>query len=132
MFKSGLNTFSEVPWEVVGEFCDVLSGMDSDNRPKFSRRLDLAKRTGAQLLVSKLDRLSRDVEFIARTMKEATLKVAAMPNADPFQMHIFAALAGRNASSSASGRRQRWQRPRQEASGWAAIGPVASTSALRR
>ena len=28
-------------------------------------------------------------------MKEATLKVAAMPNADPFQMHIFAALAGR-------------------------------------
>ncbi len=26
-------------------------------------------------------------------MKEADIKVAAMPNADPFQMHIYAALA---------------------------------------
>ena len=65
----------------------------SDNRPELPKALDLAKRTGAQLLVSKLDRLSRDVEFIARTMKEATIKVATMPNADPFQMHIYAALA---------------------------------------
>lgn len=87
-----LNTFSEVPWEIVGKFCDVQSGKD-DDRPELKKALALAKRTKAQLLVSKLDRLSRDVEFIARTMKEATIKVATMPNADPFQMHIYAALA---------------------------------------
>ncbi|MDW9931992.1 DNA invertase [Sinorhizobium meliloti] len=87
-----LNTFSETPWEIAGEFCDILSGKD-DNRPELKKALAKAKQTGAQLLVSKLDRLSRDVEFIARTMKEATIKVATMPNADPFQMHIYAALA---------------------------------------
>ena len=87
-----LNTFSEVPWEVVGRFCDVQSGKD-DDRPELKKALALAKRDKAQLLVAKLDRLSRDVEFIARTMKEADIKVATMPNADPFQMHIYAALA---------------------------------------
>lgn len=87
-----LNTFSEVPWEVVDRFCDVQSGKD-DDRPELKKAFDLAKREKAQLLVSKLDRLSRDVEFIARAMKEATIKVATMPNADPFQMHIYAALA---------------------------------------
>ena len=87
-----LNTFSEVPWEVVGKFCNIQSGKD-DDRPQLRAALALAKRTKAQLLVAKLDRLSRDVEFIAKTMKEADIKVAAMPNADPFQMHIYAALA---------------------------------------
>jgi DNA invertase Pin-like site-specific DNA recombinase len=87
-----LKTFSEIPWEIVGEFCDVLSGKN-DARPELIKALEVAKRAGAYLLVSKLDRLSRDVEFIARTMKRANIKVATMPNADPFQMHLFAALA---------------------------------------
>ena len=87
-----LNTFSEMPWEIVGEFRDIQSGKD-DNRPELAKALDRARKAGAELLVSKLDRLSRDVEFIARTMKEARIKVATMPNADPFQMHIYAALA---------------------------------------
>ncbi|RRI02383.1 recombinase family protein [Mesorhizobium tamadayense] len=87
-----LHAFSELPWEIVGEFCDILSGKD-DNRPELAKALDLARRKGAELLISKLDRLSRDVEFIARTMKHANIKVATMPNADPFQMHLFAALA---------------------------------------
>jgi DNA invertase Pin-like site-specific DNA recombinase len=90
--KIFLSTFSEVPWEVVGAFKDVRSGKD-DDRPGLMKALALAKRKKAQLLVSKLDRLSRDVEFIAKTMKEAEIKVATMPNADPFQMHLFAALA---------------------------------------
>lgn len=87
-----LHAFTQVPWEIVGEFCDILSGKD-DNRPELAKALDLARRKGAELLISKLDRLSRDVEFIARTMKHANIKVATMPNADPFQMHLFAALA---------------------------------------
>lgn len=87
-----LHAFIDVPWEIVGEFCDILSGKD-DNRPELAKALDLARRKGAELLISKLDRLSRDVEFIARTMKHADIKVATMPNADPFQMHLFAALA---------------------------------------
>ena len=87
-----LHNFSEEPWEVIGRYRDVLSGKN-DDRPQLSAALALAKREGAELLVSKLDRLSRDVEFIARTMKQATIRVATMPHADPFQMHIYAALA---------------------------------------
>ena len=41
-----LNTFSEIPWEIVGEFCDVQSGKD-DDRPELAKALDVAKRAGA-------------------------------------------------------------------------------------
>ncbi|ESY26643.1 recombinase family protein [Mesorhizobium sp. M1004] len=87
-----LNAFSDVPWEIVGEFMDVMSGK-VDSRPELAKALALAKRLGAEVLVSKLDRLSRDVEFIAGAMKRAAIRVATMPNADPFQLHIYAALA---------------------------------------
>lgn len=87
-----LDTFSDVPWEIVGEFEDVQSGKD-DDRPGLMQALALAKTMKAELIVSKLDRLSRDVEFVAGAMKRATIRVATMPNADPFQMHLYAALA---------------------------------------
>ncbi len=87
-----LNTSSEVPYEIVGKFQDVQSGKD-DDRPGLRAALDLAKRRKAQLLVAKLDRLSRDVEFIAGIMKRADIRLANMPTVDPFMMHIYAALA---------------------------------------
>lgn len=87
-----LQNFSETPWEVIGEFQDVQSGK-VDDRPELMKALQLARKEKAELLVAKLDRLSRDVEFIARTIKQATLRVASMPHADNFQLHIYAALA---------------------------------------
>lgn len=87
-----LANFSEVPWEVIGEYQDIQSGKQED-RPQLAAALKHAKEARAELLVAKLDRLSRDVEFIAGTMKRATIRVATMPTADPFQMHLFAALA---------------------------------------
>lgn len=89
-----LETFSEVPWEVVGDFLDILTGAD-DSRPELAKAIDLAKREKATLLVSKLDRLSRKVSFIANLMddKKLDFRVAQMPSADKFQLHIYAALA---------------------------------------
>lgn len=87
-----LQNFSETPWEVIGEFQDVQSGK-VDDRPELIKALQLARKEKAELLVAKLDRLSRDVEFIARTIKQATIRVASMPHADNFQLHIYAALA---------------------------------------
>ncbi|MBL9049312.1 MAG: recombinase family protein [Tabrizicola sp.] len=89
-----LETFSEVPFEVVAEFVDVESG-GNDDRPELAKAIALAKRTGAELLVAKLDRLSRDVAFIATLLKDKRLsfRVASMPHADKFQLHIYAALA---------------------------------------
>lgn len=89
-----LENFSEVPWEIIGRFQDVLSG-GSDDRPQLAEALKLVRAKGAELLVAKLDRLSRDVAFIATLIKDkkVRLRVAQMPNADPFQLHLYAALA---------------------------------------
>ena len=89
-----LERFSPVPYEVLGTFTDVQSGADND-RPKLAEALTLARKTGATLLVSKLDRLSLKVSVVAALMedKRVTFRVAQMPNADNFQLHIYAALA---------------------------------------
>lgn len=89
-----LDTYSEEPWEVIGEFVEVQSGAD-DSRPALEKAITLAKKEGAILLVAKLDRLSRDVHFITGLMKDKRLKfkVAVMPYADKLQLQIYAVLA---------------------------------------
>lgn len=89
-----LENYSEEPWEVIGRFTDVQSGGD-DSRPELDAALEMARRTGAELLVAKLDRLSRRVSYVATLMEDPKLKlrVAQMPYADKFQLHIYAALA---------------------------------------
>lgn len=70
------------------------SGGD-DDRPQLRAAMEQCRRTGAELLVAKLDRLSRKVSFIAQLMDDPKLRlrVATMPQADKFQLHIYAALA---------------------------------------
>lgn len=89
-----LDSYSEVPWEVIARFQDVESGTRSD-RPEIAKAIALAKSEGATLLVAKLDRLSRSVAFIAALLedKQLNFRVASMPYADKFQLHIYAALA---------------------------------------
>lgn len=89
-----LANYADTPHEVIADFLEVQSGKDSD-RPELKKALDLCRRTGAVLLVAKLDRLSRRVSFIAALMEDRKLdlRVASMPNADKFQLHIYAALA---------------------------------------
>ena len=80
--------------EVIGTFTDVMSGAKSD-RPELTKALDLCRKTGAYLLSQKVDRVSRDVEFWARLVKDKSLnfRIASLPNADNFQIHLFAAMA---------------------------------------
>ncbi len=90
-----LSSFSEVPWEILGEFLEIQSGGDND-RPQLGKALEMVRKNpGAELLVAKLDRLSRRVAFIANIIedKRVTLRVASMPHADTFQLHVYAALA---------------------------------------
>lgn len=89
-----LENFSEEPWEVLADFTEVETGKNNA-RPMLAEALDLARRTGSELLVAKLDRLSRRVSFIATLMDDpkVKLRVASMPYADKFQLHIYAALA---------------------------------------
>ena len=89
-----LEAFSDVPYEVLAELRDVQTGTDN-GWPELAKAVALAKRTGAELLVAKLDRLSRKVSFISALMEDPKLmlRVACMPYADNFQLHIHAALA---------------------------------------
>lgn len=81
-------------WEVVGAFEDQESGTISPvRREQCKAALAACKELGATLVVAKLDRLSRDVADISGLMKLVDFKVATMPSADKFQLHIYAALA---------------------------------------
>ncbi len=79
---------------VIGRFVEVESGAKSD-RSELNKALELCRKTGAQLLSQKVDRISRDVEFIAKLVKDKriTLRVANLPNADNFTIHLFAAIS---------------------------------------
>ena len=80
--------------EEIATYEEVQSGAD-DDRPELQKAIEHCRKTGATLLVAKLDRLSRRVSFIASLLevKGLEFKVACMPNADKFQLHIYAALA---------------------------------------
>lgn len=78
--------------ELIAVFSEQESGAKND-RNELARAIAHAKRAKATLLVAKLDRLSRRVSFIASLMESRVpLRVAELPNADAFQLHIYAAL----------------------------------------
>ncbi|WP_244508577.1 recombinase family protein [Litoreibacter albidus] len=95
-----LQNYSDVPFEILGTFTDVLSGGNND-RPELAKAMELARKTGAELLVSKLDRLSRKVSFIAQLMedKRITFRVASMPTADAFSFTSMQPLQSKSAVS---------------------------------
>ena len=96
--RSACKAFAEAQGcEIVAEHVEVETGKGSDaltKRPKLLAALGHAKRDGASVIVAKLDRLSRNVHFISGLMQERVpFIVAELPNADPFLLHIYAALA---------------------------------------
>jgi DNA invertase Pin-like site-specific DNA recombinase len=79
--------------EIIAAFVEVESGRN-DSRPQLAAALAKCRETGARLAIGKLDRLARDVHFISGLMKSDVKFVAAdMPEADPFRLHIEAAIA---------------------------------------
>ncbi len=82
-------------WQLVAEVVEVESGKRND-RPQLTAALKRAKVTGARLVIAKLDRLSRNVAFLAALQESgAKFTAADMPEADEFTVHILAAVAQR-------------------------------------
>ncbi len=77
----------------IAEYTDVESG-SHNNRPQLLLALEYAKKTNTTLLVAKLDRLSRDLVFIA-TLQQNNVKFTCcdIPEANEFTIHLMAALA---------------------------------------
>lgn len=88
-----LNSLQETS-EVIAEFVEVQSGA-KQSRPVLEDALEICRKQGASLLVQKVDRITRDLEVLARIVKDPTvrLRVASLPNADNFQIHLFGCLA---------------------------------------
>jgi DNA invertase Pin-like site-specific DNA recombinase len=81
------------PNALQAEFCDIESGKNNA-RPELMKALQACKQTGAKLIIAKLDRLSRNMQFIASLMESKISFVCVdMPDANEFTVHIFAALA---------------------------------------
>ncbi len=80
-------------WKVIGRFTEVESGKRAD-RPELAKALALCKKHKAVLIVSRLDRLSRSVAFIANLL-EAKIPFHAcdLPAATTLTLQIFAAVA---------------------------------------
>lgn len=94
--RRDINLFlkQQVNPEVVAELVEVQSGASS-KRPVLEQALDICKRERCSLLVQKVDRLTRDVETLGRLTKTKNLniKIASLPNADNFQIHLYGILA---------------------------------------
>jgi DNA invertase Pin-like site-specific DNA recombinase len=80
-------------WELVGEFVEVESGKKSD-RPELARAIDACRKHKARLVIAKLDRLSRNLAFVATLMDSGVEFVAVdNPHANKLTIHILAAVA---------------------------------------
>ena len=78
---------------LVGEFTEIESGKRSD-RPELEKALAACKKQKAKLVIAKLDRLSRNLAFIATLMESGVEFVAVdNPHANKLTVHILAAVA---------------------------------------
>lgn len=87
----------------AAQFVEVETGKGSDAldaRPELRKALAMAKKLKCPIIVAKLDRLSRDVHFISGLMVERVPFIVANlgPNVDPFMLHIYAAVAEKEAA----------------------------------
>lgn len=80
-------------WQLRAEFVEIESGK-SDDRPQLEQALAMCELSGATMVVAKLDRLSRNLAFLAKLQESGARFVAAdMPEANELTIHIMAAVA---------------------------------------
>ena len=97
--RAAVEQFANAHGYVVLEaFTEVETGKGSDaldRRPILAAALAAARRARCPVIVAKLDRLSRDVAFIAGLMAQRVPFIVAELGADPdpFMLHLWAALA---------------------------------------
>lgn len=82
---------------LTGEFIEVETGKGSnalDRRPQLRAALDMCKKQKATLIIAKLDRLARNVNFVTSLMEAGIdFKAADMPQADKVMIQMYAVMA---------------------------------------
>jgi DNA invertase Pin-like site-specific DNA recombinase len=80
-------------WTMVSEVTEIESGKRND-RPALANALALCRVHGATLVIAKLDRLARNVNFISNLMESGVEFTAVdFPQANRLTIHILAAVA---------------------------------------
>jgi DNA invertase Pin-like site-specific DNA recombinase len=81
-------------WQLVEEHVEVESGKSHRNRPELAKALDACRRYGGKLIISRLDRLSRDPVFLL-SLRDAGIDFVAvdMPNANRMTVGVMALVA---------------------------------------
>lgn len=80
--------------EIIREFVEVESAKGGIQRPVLAKAIQECKANGYKLLVSRLDRLSRNLHFITALQNSKVDFVAAdNPHANTFLIHILVAVA---------------------------------------
>src|ERR1043165_6720737 len=106
--KAAVQHFAEAErFELTAEFVEVETGKGSDaldRRPQLAAALAAGRTGKCPVIVAKLDRLSRDVAFIAGLMAQRVPFIVAElgVDADPFMLHLYAALAAPKAQGRSS------------------------------
>lgn len=84
---------------IAAEYVEVESGK-RDDRPQLAAALAAAKLHRATLVIAKLDRLARNVRFIAGIMDSGADFIACdMPHANRLTLHLMAAMAEHEAAA---------------------------------
>lgn len=97
--RAAIEAFARAEGVTVAQwFTEVETGKGSDaleRRPQLAQALAQARKLKVPVVVSKLDRLSRDVHFISGLMASRVEFIVTDlgRQADPFVLHLFAALA---------------------------------------
>ncbi|MCZ7931067.1 recombinase family protein [Agrobacterium leguminum] len=90
--KKAVETFT-AGHTIVSEYVEVESGRKND-RPALKAAIADCKAKNATLLIAKLDRLARNVAFIANLMESGVdIQAVDNPTATKFSMHILSAVA---------------------------------------
>ncbi len=97
--RSAIDRFAATEsFKISAEFVEAETGKGFDaldRRPQLAAALAAAKAAKCSVVVAKLDRLSRDVAFVAGLMAQRVPFIVAElgRDADPFMLHLYAALA---------------------------------------
>jgi len=83
---------------IIEEYTEVETGTNKRERIEIHNAITRAKQEDAVLVIAKLDRLSRNVNFVSSLMDAGIEFIAVdMPTANNFTIHIFSALAEQEA-----------------------------------
>jgi DNA invertase Pin-like site-specific DNA recombinase len=84
-------------YDIAQTFTEIETAKGADalaRRPQLKAAMKRAAAYRCSIVVAKLDRLSRDVAFISGLMAQRVpFIVTEIPDADPFMLHIYAAVA---------------------------------------